>query len=227
MLTMTNEASRIGARIRLFRKRAGLTQAELAHRVFVDRSYITRLEQGNNVPSWTLQIELASALGITRAELTGDEPPPPTDAEVAAQIVKEVLTGGKARWVEVYGVMDPATGFRRPSETEERYVRVLEEYLTGARDPFAVMILSNCYTGFGLIPTDHAICDRRPDRKPQDGDIVVIGSQDAVALYRWRQLDNGAELLNGDGSVARHLSDTDAVHVEGYYITVQRPPRQL
>ena len=45
------------------RKEVGLTQAELAKRIGVDKSYISRIEKGVTVPSVATFYRIASALG--------------------------------------------------------------------------------------------------------------------------------------------------------------------
>lgn len=53
----------------IFRKRASLSQAELAERAGIGRNTISRLEHGANAHYDTID-KLAEALGTTRAQLT-------------------------------------------------------------------------------------------------------------------------------------------------------------
>lgn len=220
-----DEAVLIGARIAAWREERRLTQAELARRSFLTRSYIAHLETGRNKPSLDALADIAAALGVPRATLLDGEPPPETADERTARMIEEAITGARGVPVRVRWVAPVGDRRARSVETEERYVRVLEDDLTGARDPFAILIESSCYLWLGLIPDDYAICDRDPDRKPQDGDVVVVGSQDAVTLMTWRATDDGAQLIDGSGNVARQLTNTDDAQIEGYYITVRRLPR--
>lgn len=56
-------AERLGNRLKEERARLGLTQAELAERVGVSRKTINTVENGVFVPSTTLALKLAAALG--------------------------------------------------------------------------------------------------------------------------------------------------------------------
>ena len=51
------------------RKAAGLSQEELAHRVGIDRTYVSALERQVHAASVDLLDKLAKALGIEAAEL--------------------------------------------------------------------------------------------------------------------------------------------------------------
>lgn len=62
-------ANRIGERIKEFRERAKLPQAELASRVGVVQSMITAYEKGYRTPSVSVLSGIAKALGCTVDEL--------------------------------------------------------------------------------------------------------------------------------------------------------------
>ena len=51
------------------RKKAGLTQEELARRIGTDKGYISRIERGLTVPTVSTLYRIASAMGFT-VELT-------------------------------------------------------------------------------------------------------------------------------------------------------------
>lgn len=83
-------ATRIGARIREFRERAGLTQAQLASAVFVTRQSVGNWEGGKTLPDvQSLQL-VAQALGTTVDGLLGDEVPAITHetAEARRQLTR-------------------------------------------------------------------------------------------------------------------------------------------
>lgn len=46
----------LGEHISFYRKRAGITQAELAHRVDITRSYLSRIENTNISQSFSLEL---------------------------------------------------------------------------------------------------------------------------------------------------------------------------
>lgn len=47
------------------RKNAGLTQAELAHRIGSDKGYVSRIERGLTIPTIATFYRIVSALGLT------------------------------------------------------------------------------------------------------------------------------------------------------------------
>lgn len=59
----------IGKRIRRARRKAGLTQEELAHKVSISRSYMGYIEQGRNLASLIVLQRIAKRLKIRLSEL--------------------------------------------------------------------------------------------------------------------------------------------------------------
>jgi HTH-type transcriptional regulator / antitoxin HipB len=57
-------AASIGQAIRHYRKQAGLTQAELADRVGVDRTYLSRLERGQETEQLRRILAMLRELGV-------------------------------------------------------------------------------------------------------------------------------------------------------------------
>lgn len=55
--------------LRRVRKEKGISQDKLAYTAGIERSYIGRLERGENIPSLTLIINIANTLGVSAAEL--------------------------------------------------------------------------------------------------------------------------------------------------------------
>ncbi|MEJ0059177.1 MAG: helix-turn-helix domain-containing protein [Terricaulis sp.] len=66
---MQEKAERLANRLREYRARANLTQAELAERVLVSRKDINTVENGVFIPSTLLALKLARALEVTTDEL--------------------------------------------------------------------------------------------------------------------------------------------------------------
>ena len=62
---------RAKSRLREFRMRRNLSQGQLAMQVGVDRSYITRIEQGRRTPAVGVLLRLAAFLGCAIDDLIG------------------------------------------------------------------------------------------------------------------------------------------------------------
>jgi transcriptional regulator with XRE-family HTH domain len=91
-------AVRFGARVRAARQRQGLTLEALAATAGISRATLSNLERGEHSPSLTAATNVARALGVSLAELLGDEDRRP------------VVTIPKA---ERLVFRDPATGIER------------------------------------------------------------------------------------------------------------------
>jgi transcriptional regulator with XRE-family HTH domain len=66
------EAEKFGRIVRQLREKRGLTQDQLAELAEVSGTYIGFIERGDNVPSLTIVLQIASALGIRVADLLRD-----------------------------------------------------------------------------------------------------------------------------------------------------------
>jgi transcriptional regulator with XRE-family HTH domain len=62
-------AQRFGLNLRIGRQLKGMTQADLAARVYLDRCAISRIETGNRCPRLDRVLELAEALDVKPSEL--------------------------------------------------------------------------------------------------------------------------------------------------------------
>jgi transcriptional regulator with XRE-family HTH domain len=69
----------LAERIRLWRKRHGMTQADLAIRSGISVSFISMIERGERSPSYDTLVQLAQALDIPLSELFRAENEAPTD----------------------------------------------------------------------------------------------------------------------------------------------------
>jgi transcriptional regulator with XRE-family HTH domain len=58
--------------VRKLRAARGLTQEELAERAEVSATYIGFVERGDNVPTLTIILQIAKALGVRPSELLRD-----------------------------------------------------------------------------------------------------------------------------------------------------------
>jgi len=91
-------AARFGARVRTVRQRQGLTLEALATAAGISRAALSNLERGEHSPSLTAATNVARSLGVSLAELLGDEDRRP------------VVTIPRAERLVFH---DPATGMER------------------------------------------------------------------------------------------------------------------
>lgn len=61
-----------GATVRQLRENLGWTQEQLAEVAEMSATYIGFIERGENVPTLTIILKLADALGVTPAQLIAD-----------------------------------------------------------------------------------------------------------------------------------------------------------
>jgi transcriptional regulator with XRE-family HTH domain len=66
------EAEKFGRIVRKLRESQGLTQEALAEHAKVSATYIGFVERGDNVPSLTIVLQIAAALGVRPADLLRD-----------------------------------------------------------------------------------------------------------------------------------------------------------
>jgi transcriptional regulator with XRE-family HTH domain len=63
------EAEKFGGIVRALREERGLTQEQLAEHADMSATYIGYIERGDNVPTLTIILQIASALGVRPAAL--------------------------------------------------------------------------------------------------------------------------------------------------------------
>ena len=68
------EAEWFGRTVRRLREDRGLTQAQLAEAAQLSSTYLGIIERGENVPTLSVIVQLASALDLHPAELVRDYP---------------------------------------------------------------------------------------------------------------------------------------------------------
>lgn len=83
---------RFAARLRELRRSRGMTQADLARQAKVTLSYVGKLEAGLSAPGIDLVERLASALGVSFAEMVPQTEPPDSEAVLREQARKLTAT---------------------------------------------------------------------------------------------------------------------------------------
>jgi transcriptional regulator with XRE-family HTH domain len=99
----TEVRQRIGPAIRRLRQQQGLSLSDLAQRTDISVSYLSRLEKGRSVPSFTLLSRLGQELGVDIGFFV--------ETEREAQSVDEMLEKSLGRtqipgavWAELFGL---------------------------------------------------------------------------------------------------------------------------
>lgn len=107
----------IAQNLNRLRKRVGLTQQQLAEKMYVDRSTVARWEKGYRIPDLIQLQRLAACLGVPAAELI--EIPPSDEAKQPLILIvddeKTVLEGSLRVLADVLPAAE-IVGFTKPSE---------------------------------------------------------------------------------------------------------------
>ena len=88
-------ATRFGARVRAERMRLGMTLDELAAATGVSRATLSNIERGEHSPSLTKATDVARTLGVSLAQLLGEEERRPTVTILAGErlVFRDEATG--------------------------------------------------------------------------------------------------------------------------------------
>ena len=100
---LTEQRQRIGPAIRQLRQQQGLTLSDLAQQTGISVSYLSRLEKGRSVPSFTLLSKLAQDLGVDIGYFVATE----QDARHVDELLVEELSHTpipKRVWPEILGM---------------------------------------------------------------------------------------------------------------------------
>jgi transcriptional regulator with XRE-family HTH domain len=105
----------LAGRLRLIRKRRGLTQEQLAERAGVTHGTISRLETGKLGASQALLIDLAAALGISLAELVSADP-----TETIFDLWERIDASKRPQALKVLETFVDAANEQQPSPPKEK-----------------------------------------------------------------------------------------------------------
>lgn len=110
------DRERFGAFVAGLRKERGLTQKELAQRIYVSDKAVSKWERGAGMPDISMLMPLAQALDVTVAELLEGrriEPEEPVSARQAEELVQKALNlrdgarmspQSRKHWGGIYGI---------------------------------------------------------------------------------------------------------------------------
>jgi phage repressor protein C with HTH and peptisase S24 domain len=210
----------LGAFLRRVRVEHGLTQAEMARAVGVDRSYISRLERGDDgykSIGEDVLIRLAAAYRSTPEYLRAvlyDRPLPDAlvaDPEMAREVPIVAQATARERG-QRYG------GFRAHPTEGWLWVGVSE---TRGRLLRGVRVTGSCMAPL-IEPGDVVVIDET--QNPRDGQIVVVERTDGDVLIKRLYRDNGRVRLQPDNTDAGEpiTLDADDCRVEGVVLEIRR-----
>ena len=204
---MARENPGVGERLKTLRARRGWSLPQLAERANVNHSTIWKIEEGktSNPGAETLR-KLSGALGVDLSEITGERPMPRRRAEVFEGVAM----------VPVMRVRVQASG--HPTWDDTRETVYVDLALAAGRPNIRAATVSGSCMGAYVLAGERVVFD--PDATPQDGEMVVVTTDDGATMVKWFRIDPlGRPYLRADdGTEIR----PNGAKVEGVVLTVIR-----
>lgn len=167
--------------LRRLRKEKGLTQRQLADKMFVDCSTITKYETGKAVPDYTKQQKLADFFDVSLDYLMGRIDHNVSPVELPSNTVKIPVLGRIPAGVPFEAIED-ITG----------YIEIPEDWLAGGREFFALKIKGNSM--FPEYLSGDIIVFERADTCDTGDDCAVMVNGDDATFKRVERKENGIVL---------------------------------
>ena len=165
----------LGKRIADLRAARGITQSELGRRAQIAQGHMSRIEAGKQHPQERTIRKIASVLGVSVAELLGEEQSARIGcATTAANAPVPVFTAGTAGIGKCFNVR----GY--PIRAGESFIRRPDD-LVGEKHAYGLRIVGN-----GMAPAFRPgqIVVVAPSKTPRIGDRVVVRLKDGRLLVR-------------------------------------------
>lgn len=171
--------------IKAFRLKQGLTQAELAAKLGVDRSSVTQWETGVTTPRMKVITKLSTLFNTTPSVLISDSSTLTKLPISGSTATLPLRTLGKVH----AGVMDDDT------ICDDEEVQVPERVVLAYPDAFLLRVEGNCMDR--VIPEgSHVVVV--PHKEPTNGSIVVIHDDAYEAIMRRYYKGSSALMLSPD-----------------------------
>lgn len=106
-------------RIREFRKKAGLSQAELGEKVGLHQTHVGNLENGRRELTFEWARRIAKALGVRFVDLLSDDDNPDRLAEDERDLVQNYRVADPTQREMVQRVASPYDGYKSESPEED------------------------------------------------------------------------------------------------------------
>jgi transcriptional regulator with XRE-family HTH domain len=198
---------RIGYRLRFLRQNAGLSQAEVAERANLSRSFLTRIENGSVEASLSSLAQLAVALGVGMAQILGEAPiaehPETAKLRLAESFVRQI----EGVPVRNLGRV-PIEASRWSAQGGNGGMINVPYDWTAGRDTntlFVVVAGDDSLHDDGIPAGSFVLVDANDGVEPKPGDKVLVRTGGIVRLEVWPTLlgavssDRGG-LAGNDGS---------------------------
>lgn len=171
--------------IKAFRLKQGLTQAELAAKLGVDRSSVTQWETGVTTPRMKVITKLSTLFNTTPSVLISDSSPLTKLPISGSTATLPLRTLGKVH----AGVMDD------DAVCDDEEIQVPERVVLAYPDAFLLRVEGNCMDR--VIPEgSHVVVV--PHKEPTNGSIVVIHDDAYEAIMRRYYKGSSALMLSPD-----------------------------
>lgn len=171
--------------IKAFRLKQGLTQAELAAKLGVDRSSVTQWETGVTTPRMKVITKLSTLFNTTPSVLISDSSTLTKLPISGSTATLPLRTLGKVH----AGVMDD------DDACDDEEIQVPERVVLAYPDAFLLRVEGNCMDR--VIPEgSHVIV--APHKEPTNGSIVVIHDDAYEAIMRRYYKGSSALMLSPD-----------------------------
>lgn len=171
--------------IKAFRLKQGLTQAELAAKLGVDRSSVTQWETGVTTPRMKVITKLSTLFNTTPSVLISDSSTLTKLPISGSTATLPLRTLGKVH----AGVMDD------DDACDDEEVQVPERVVLAYPDAFLLRVEGNCMDR--VIPEgSHVVV--APHKEPTNGSIVVIRDDTYEAIMRRYYKGSSALMLSPD-----------------------------
>jgi transcriptional regulator with XRE-family HTH domain len=202
----------IGDTVRRLRRDRGWTQAQLADKVGVTQSAISRLEKGETIdPGQELVARIAEAFTVPIAEVIGRTTDPTIPIAEIGRIPVPI-------------VQVPAHAGHDWTWQPTGQVVTIDERSSWGKDLQAIRVEGDCMRPV-LEPGDIVIFDRW-SRDPKDREIVVV-SRDSQIHVRWARIRRPGAPLELVDNFGNHFTLDGQTVLEGVVIETRRPrPRR-
>lgn len=180
----------VSTNIRRLRKKAELTQEQLADMIGVARSTVTQWERGWSSPRMGMVEKIAGVFGVSTGDVVSDEAPGVSvysdgEATVPLAIIGKVHAGDLT-----------------DEEEADGRVEVPSSLLRRHKNARALLVEGDCMNR-RILPGEVAIYD--PDMEPVNGSIVIAELEDYTAIMRmWLK---GANTLMLVADSTEHYDD--------------------